>query len=65
MAKDREVACCYYICEGNCKKKHEGTFRKACQKCGDYKPIRHGRAARPNLKREKVEKSWIREHSKY
>lgn len=65
MAKDREIACCYYICEGSCKKKHEGTFRKVCQKCSDYKPIKHGHSARPNLKKEKTEKAWVKAHSDY
>ena len=56
MAKDREIACKSYICEGNCSKGKEGTFRKACQKCGSYDPIKGGLPARKNLKREKTEK---------
>lgn len=56
MAKDREIACENYICEGECKKGKEGTFRKACQTCMFYKPIKGGLPARKNLKKEKTEK---------
>ena len=56
MSKDREIACESYVYEGCCKKGREGTFRKACQTCSKYRPIKGGRPARPNLKREKKEK---------
>lgn len=56
MARDREVACKSYICEGNCSKGREGTFRDYCQVCNKYDPIKGGRPARKNLKREKREK---------
>ena len=56
MAKDREIACESYVCEGNCSKGKDGTFRKACQTCSSYRPIRGGQPARKNLKREKTEK---------
>lgn len=56
MAKDREVACMHYVCEGNCDLGKEGTFRKHCQTCKTYKPIPGGKVARPNLKREKKDK---------
>lgn len=56
MAKDREVACEFYICEGSCSKGREGTFRKTCQTCSKYRPVKGGRPARRNLKREKQEK---------
>lgn len=54
--RDREIACEFYVCEGECKKGRPGTFRKACQTCSLYRAIRGGRPARPNLKREKNEK---------
>lgn len=63
--KDREIACKNYICEGKCSKGKEGTFRKVCQKCSKYEPIKGGRPARKNLKHEKKEKfmadrrNWI------
>lgn len=56
MAKDREIACKSYVCEGDCSKGKEGIFRKACQTCGSYDPIKGGLPARKNLKREKTEK---------
>lgn len=56
MARDREIACENYVCEGNCSKGREGTFRKYCQTCNKYRPIPGGRPARPNLKHEKKEK---------
>ena len=36
--KDREIACVFYEYEGSCLKGKAGTFRKACQTCGKYKP---------------------------
>ena len=56
MAKDREVACESYVCEGLCSKGKEGTFRAACQTCKDYRPVKGGLPARRNLKKEKTEK---------
>ena len=56
MARDREIACESYVCEGNCSKGREGTFRKYCQTCNKYRPIPGGRPASPNLKHEKKEK---------
>ena len=57
MAKDREVACVYYINEGNCSKGREGTFRHACQTCSKYQALKGGRPRRKDLKREKLEKA--------
>lgn len=54
--KDREIACKSYVCEGNCSKGREGTFRSYCQTCNKYDPIKGGRPARKNLRREKREK---------
>ena len=54
--KDREIVCKYYLNEGNCAKGREGTFRKQCQICSKYEPIKHGIPARKNLKQEKTEK---------
>lgn len=54
--KDREIACMYYINEGNCSKGREGTFRKACQTCDKYRALKGGKPARRNLKKEKEQK---------
>jgi hypothetical protein len=53
---DREVACVYYVYEGECLKGKEGTFKKACQICKKYKPKKGGAAARNNLKKQKIAK---------
>lgn len=53
---DREVACVYYVYEGECLKGREGTFKKACQICKKYKPKKGGTAARSNLKKQKIAK---------
>ena len=53
---DREVACVYYVYEGECLKGREGTFKKACQICKKYKPKKGGAAARCNLKKQKIAK---------
>jgi len=54
--KDRERACKYYVYEGSCAKGREGTFRKACQVCNLYLPLKGGNVARKDLRREKKEK---------
>lgn len=56
MAKSREIACEFYLNEGNCRKGRDGTFRKQCQICNLYKPIRGGQPARPDTRREKKQK---------
>lgn len=56
MAKDREIVCKYYECEGKCSKGREGTFRHYCQKCNKYNPVKGRLPARKNLKRKKIEK---------
>ena len=56
MARDREIACKSYQYEGCCKKGRGGRFRKDCQTCSKYDPVRGGQPARKNLKREKNEK---------
>ena len=56
MAKEREIACIYYICENECAKGREGTFRHKCQTCSKYQPKKGGRPRRKDLRREKQEK---------
>lgn len=53
--KNREIACIYYLCEGECQKGRKGTFRKACQHCDLYSPISGGEPARKDLRRKKRE----------
>lgn len=61
--KDREIMCQFYICEGQCSKGREGTFRKACQHCTKYRPKRGTRPARVDNRRKKMEK--INKREKY
>lgn len=56
MAKAREVACKFYMNEGNCSKGRDGTFRKQCQYCNLYVPIPGGKPARPDTRQEKKQK---------
>lgn len=53
MARDREIACESYICEGSCSKGREGTFRKYCQTCNKWRPVSGGRPARLDLRKKK------------
>lgn len=56
MARDREIACIHYICEGECDLGKDGTFRGHCQTCKTYRPKPGGNVARPNLRKEKNDK---------
>ena len=63
MAKDRERQCSFYVCEGQCLKGREGTFRKACQTCNKYNPKPGSRPRRTDnraQKREKINKREMR-----
>ena len=56
MAKTREIACQFYIAEGNCSKGREGTFRGKCQKCNKYLPKIGAKPARTDNRRRKLDK---------
>lgn len=53
MSKERTITCQHYEHEGSCSLGREAEFWKYCQRCPDYLPIKNGRAARKNLKKEK------------
>ena len=59
--KDREIVCESYFCEGNCSKGREGTFRKACQTCSKYRPIRGGKLARTDNRKQKLDRIMRKE----
>lgn len=59
--RDREITCVFYEYEGSCLKGKAGTFRKACQTCGKYKPKLGSAPARKNLKNQKIEKIKARD----
>lgn len=56
MARDREISCEFYVCEGECSKGKSGTFRHQCQICSDYKARAGGRPARLDLRNKKRER---------
>lgn len=56
MAKDREIACQYYLNEKNCQKGHDGIFKKTCQYCKDYIPLKNGKPRRINKRKKEKEK---------
>lgn len=57
MARDREIACIHYKAEKECDLGKDGTFRDYCQTCQTYKKLPGGLPARPNLKKEKLNKA--------
>ena len=59
--KDREIACVHYKAEGNCDLGKDGTFRGHCQTCPTYSPLRHGRPARTDNRRQKAERIMRKE----
>lgn len=62
--KEREIACQYYQFEKSCSIGKEGTFWKSCQHCSKYVPIKGGKPARKNLKKEKIQKAIDRENNR-
>ena len=61
MSKTREVACIHYIYEGKCDLGKEGTFRKQCQICKNYRKKPGGLPARTDRRRSKAERNFKRE----
>ena len=64
MAKGREIACVHYVCEGNCDLGKDARFRGHCQTCPTYSPLRHGRPARTDNRRQKMERILRKEKPK-
>lgn len=56
MAHTREIVCMHYKAEGVCDLDKEGTFRKHCQTCPTYSPLRHGKPARTDNRRQKMDR---------
>ena len=65
MGKTREIACVHYKAEGNCDLGKDGTFRGHCQICSSYSPLRHGRPARTDTRRQKAERIMRKERWDY
>lgn len=65
MAKTRERACQFYICEGQCSKGREGTFYGKCQTCDKYNPLPGSKPNRIDMRRKKMEKILKKEKFDY
>ena len=65
MAKERNIACIHYQAEHHCSKNREGTFYYYCQKCNLYNPIKNGKIARVNNKKQKLNKLHEKESLNY
>lgn len=65
MARDREIACIHYISEGECDLNKEGTFRKQCQKCRQYRKLPGGKPARTDSRRQRQERRMRKEKWDY
>jgi hypothetical protein len=65
MSKTREVACIHYKAEGVCDLGKDGTFRKQCQICKTYSPLRHGRPAREDTRKQRMERIKRKEKFDY
>ena len=65
MAKTRERACRYYICEGQCKKGRKGDFNGTCQHCDKYNPLPGSKPRRTDNRRNKMDKIMEREGRDY
>ena len=56
MARDREIVCTFYVCEGTCTKGKEATFRKTCQHCSKYRKKEGASPARVDKRKIKQRK---------
>ena len=61
MAKDREIACIHYQCEGKCALGKDASFRGHCQTCKNYRKLAGGKPARTDNRRRKLDKISKRE----
>lgn len=59
--KDREIVCEHYVNEGSCLLGKKGTFRKHCQKCQSYIPVKGKDPARKDNRREKFQRRKLKE----
>ena len=61
--KERLIACIHYKCENSCDLGREGTFYHQCQTCKSYKPIKGGKPAKVDNRRnirDKLDKREMR-----
>lgn len=56
MAKDREIPCKFYECEHSCTLGKDADFYGLCQTCPSYSPLRHGKPARIDTRKSKIER---------
>lgn len=65
MGKTREIACIHYISKGECDLDKEGTFRKQCQICKQYRKLPGGKPARTDDRRQRQERRMRKEKWDY
>ena len=65
MGKVREIACIHYKCHGECDLGKEADFYGHCQTCKTYSPLRHGRPARVDTRRQRAERARRKEKFDY
>lgn len=61
MAKDKEIACIHYECEGQCALGKNAEFYGHCQSCKTYKATPGGKPARKDTRRDRMERINRRE----
>ena len=65
MAKTREIVCIHYICNGKCDLGKEAEFYGLCQTCPSYSPLRHGKPARTDTRKQRAERARRKEKFDY
>lgn len=65
MAKVREIACIHYKYHGCCDLGKNADFYGHCQTCPTYSPLRHGRPAREDTRRQRAERARRKEKFDY
>lgn len=65
MGKTREIACIHYQYEGCCDLGKDACFRGLCQTCPTYSPLRHGRPARVDTRKQRAERVRRKEKFDY
>lgn len=57
MAREREIQCIHYVCEGNCDLGKDGTFRGHCQICPTYRKKPGAKPARTDTRRQRLDRA--------
>ena len=65
MAKTREIPCIHYKCKGECDLGKKAEFYGLCQTCPSYSPLRHGKPARIDTRKQRIERARKKEKFDY